>query len=155
MKTLTTILAAAALALGLASTAEAGLSVRLPSTPSLAPSLVHKAGCYDDCEEYLEAAQEAREEVQEQAAEYAEEAEEYGYRPHRGRRHARTEPSARYEKPAAAERTPKSKIAEESPKASDKASESSEGKSKVAANAKGTCKQYFPSIGQSLSVACE
>ncbi len=148
MTTLPIAFAAAALALGLASTAQAATSVRLAGAgQALHQSLVHKVGCYDDCEEYLEAVEEAREEAAAYAEEAAEEADEYGYRPRRA--HHRVRSSAHSEKPAS---PAKAKSAEDSPKATPK---SSDGKSKVAANAKAACKQYFPSIGQALSVPCE
>jgi len=140
-------LAAAALALGLSSTAEAAMSVRLSGVPSL----VHKAGCWDeDCEEYLEALQEAREEAREGAAEaaeeYAEEAEEAaeeGYRPRRVRRHTRRA------RPAAVESAPKPQpVKAVTPKASVK-------KSDVAVNTSAGCKQYSPATGMILSVPCE
>jgi hypothetical protein len=144
-------LAAAALALGLSSSAEAAMSVHL----SGAPSLVHKAGCWDeDCEEYLEALQEAREEAREAAAEaaeeYAEEAEEAaeeGYRPRRARRH-----HTRRARPAVTERAPKPQpVKAATPKASVK-------KRAVAVNTSPTtasCKQYSPATGMVLSVPCE
>ena len=147
MKSLPLSLATAALALGLASTAQAGMSLRLGA----APSLVEKAGCYDECEYYLEAiqeareeAQEAREEAREEAAEYAEEAEEYGYRPRRAPRR-QAMPSARVEKAA--------KSAAKSSEVEAPATPSAK-KKDVAVNA-GTCKQYSPATGMILSVPCE
>ena len=146
MTSLPLTLAAAALALGLASTAQAAMSPRLTG----APSLVVKAGCYDECEYYLEALQEAREEAREaaqEAAEYAaEEAEEYGYRPRPMRRRQRVAKPARIERPAA---KTVSKASEDAP------ATASGSKKAVAVNAPATCRQYSPATGMILSVPCE
>ena len=119
------------------------MSVRAPS----APSLVTKAGCYDECEYYLEAIQEAREEAREaaqEAAEYAaEEAEYYGYQPRRARRRSRVAKPVKIDKPAT---KTVAKVAEDEP-ASASAKD-------VAVNS-GTCKQYSPATGMILSVPCE
>ena len=142
MNTLPIAFAAAALAVGLATTAQAAPPLHLPD----APSLVQKAGCYDACEEFMEAVEEAREEAFEAAAEYAEEAEEYGYRPRRPHRRARAQHRA--EGKAAAETAPKAKSGKEaSPKTSAKSRD-------VAVNAADGCKQYFPATGMTLSVPC-
>jgi len=145
MKSLPLSLAAGALALGLAASAQAAMIVPHPGVSSV----VEKAGCYDECEYYLEALQEAREEAREaaaEAAEYAaEEAEEYGYRPRRAsRRQAHTVQRAK--KPAV--KAASSKSVEEQPL------ETSGKKKDVAVNT-GTCRQYSPATGMLLSVACE
>ncbi len=147
MKSLPLSLAAGALALGLATSADAAMRVPVPG----APSLVQKAGCYDDdCEYYVEALEEAREEAHEAAAyaaeEYAEQAEEYGYsRPRSSRRQAM--PSLRADKPDAPAKPAKS-VEDKSPKTSAK-------KKDVAVNTTATCKQYSPATGMLLSVPCE
>jgi hypothetical protein len=147
MKSLPLSLAVGALALGLASSAQAAMIVPLPGTSTI----VEKAGCYDECEYYLEAMQEAREEAREaahEAAEYAaEEAEEYGYRPRRASRRQRMAKPAQVEKPSALKNVAK---------ASDEAApaKASGAKKDVAVNT-GTCKQYSPATGMLLSVACE
>jgi hypothetical protein len=148
MKTLTLASAAAALALGLAATAQAAPSLRLSGVPSL----VQKAGCYDECEEYMEAVEEAREEAYEAAAEAAEEAAEYGYNPRRSRRQARaqereSEQPHMVEKPTADKNAGKS--AKEEPAAVAPA------KKAVAVNTQTNCKQYSPATGMLLSVPCE
>ncbi|HEY7669442.1 MAG TPA: hypothetical protein VH852_02285 [Hyphomicrobium sp.] len=154
MKVSSITLAAALLAAGLASTAEAAMSVRAAG----AASIVHKA-CYE-CEDYLEAVYEAREEAREAAAERAEEraeeAEEYGYsRPSAGRRQ-RVMPTARLEKPApvASQAKPaKDESAKAEPAKTEAAKTSA--KSDVAVNAPTNCKQYSPATGLLLSVPCE
>jgi hypothetical protein len=160
MKTSAVVSAAALLALGAVSTAHANPVFHLSG---LSP-LVHKVGCWDECEEFLEAVEEAREEAvearaaareaaEEAAAEYAEERESYGYRPQRSGRQARA-----MEQP---DPTPKAKGAKDStPKSSD--GKASDNKPKaplktkdVAANGLTTCKQYSPATGMLLSVPCE
>jgi hypothetical protein len=151
MKSLPLSLAVGALALGLASSAQAAMSVHRPHTPSL----VEKAGCYDECEYYMEAAEEAREEAHEAAAyaaeEYAEQAEEaaeYGYsRRSSGRRRGRTASPTIAETPAAAKKPSKS--------VEEKSTTPSAKKKDVAVNASGNCKQYSPATGIILSVPCE
>jgi hypothetical protein len=138
-----TVFSAAALAVGLAATAEAAPRSRLPGMPSL----VEKAGCYDECEEYMEAVQEAREEASEAAEYAAEEAAEYGYSQHRPRRQARAEPREEAPPPKADKPADKS-AKDESPKVSP-------AKKAVAANTQTNCKQYSPATGMLLSVPCE
>ena len=147
MKSLPLSLAAGALALGLATSAQAAMRVPAPN----APSLVQKAGCYDDdCEYYLEALEEAHEAAQEtaeEAAEYAaEQAEEYGYRPRRASRR-RAMPSIQADKSDAPAKPSKS-VEEQPAKTSAKTKD-------VAVNTKTTCKQYSPATGMLLSVPCE
>jgi len=149
MNTLPIALAAAALAVGLASTAQAAPTLPLPSPPSL----MQKAGCYDECEEFMEAVEEAREEAYEAAAEAAveaaEEAEEYGYRPRRASRRDRALPPARMvEKPAVGTAPTSRSGKEASPTTSAKTTD-------IAVNVSGGCKQYFPATGITLSVPCE
>jgi hypothetical protein len=96
--------AAAALATGIATTAEAGF--RVPSIGSA--SLATKVYCDEYCEEYVEAVREAREEAAEEAAARAEEAEEYGYeRPRSRRQMRRAAPSQRKARGAVAADKPR------------------------------------------------
>jgi hypothetical protein len=115
-----------------------------------AATVVHKAGCYDECEYYYEALQEAREEAREAAEESAayaaEEAEEYGHRPRSSRRQARIAPPANV---AATTKAAAKSSKEEAPaKAAGPVKD-------VAVNAPAGCKQYFPATGITLSVPCE
>jgi hypothetical protein len=141
-------LAAAALALGLAPAAEAGFSLRLPG----AASVVHKAGCDEDCAEYVE---ELAEEAE--APEYDEE-EVYVPRARAVERRPRAEPAARK---ASAPDADVDRAAAKSPSAFKKDDEdtaepkTSDSKRAVAVVSPGNCKQYFPSVGMTLSVPCE
>jgi hypothetical protein len=152
MKTVPMLAAAALIAAGLTSTAQANPAFYLSG---LSP-LVQKVGCWDECEEFLEAVEEAREEASEARAEareaaedateeYAEELEEYGYRPRRTHRQAHAQ--ARTMQKPEAETAPESKSAKEN-KAPAKTKN-------VAVNAPATCKQYSPATGMLLSVPCE
>jgi phosphoglycerate dehydrogenase-like enzyme len=144
MKPISAPLAAALLALGAASSAQANPAFYLSGLSPLA----QKVGCWDACEALLEAVEEAREDAREAAEdaaeEYAEELEAYGYNPRRAHR-----------QPRALEHAPKLKRLEATgAKASDNAP-AAKTKKDVAVNTPATCKQYSPATGMLLSLPCE
>lgn len=147
--------AAAALAVAIAPAAQAGFNLRLGGAASLVPnSLMHKASCDEDCEEYLEEREDARE-----SAGYDDE----DYAPARRgvRRQPRVVPAARktsadsaaVERPASSSKSESAKEGTADPKTSD--SKTPDSKNAVAAVPAGGCKQYFASVGMTLSVPCE
>lgn len=137
--------AAAALAFATAPTAQAGFNLRLGG----ASSLVHTAGCDEDCAEYLEERAEERDYQREEAAEHAED-EGYGLRRRGMARQRQVMPAGR-ESPGRAAKS-SSKSGDDEDVAEPKKTDSEKA---VAAAPPGGCRQYFPAVGMTLSVPCE
>ncbi len=163
--------AAAALAVGISPAAEAGFIAPL-SVATSTPSLVHKSGCEDECEEYME----ERAAVMEERAAATEEAVEEGYAAsYAPRRHAaREERAAPSDRRARAEaergaRAAKSATQSEGKSAAETNSakkdaeaitkpapaKSTDANSTIASTVSRNCKQYFASVGMTASVPCE
>ena len=150
--------AAAAFAVTFAPAAEAGFNLRVGG----ATSLVQKAEWdAEDAADYIEERAEAREEAYEDS-DALEDGEGTYPRQRSARRQSRPRAKVRdtaqaREKPAQAS-TETSKTADVSDKPETKKSEAkkTEAKSAVAAaDGSRSCKQFFPSVGMTLSVPCE
>jgi hypothetical protein len=150
MNKLLIAVAAAAFAGALAPCAEAGFNLRLPAAAMRAHAAPVKAvGCDEDCVEYLE----------DQGYELLEPADGNDDEPDTPRRSS-------FAREARSERVVrKSERAQESAQVSAKgtgkddskqaAPKSPEPKKAVASATPGSCRQYFPSAGMTLSVPCE
>jgi hypothetical protein len=153
MNKLLIAVAAAALAGALAPCAEAGFDLHLPAAPTrMHASPVKSVGCDEDCAEYLE---DKGYELLERADARDEEVDT----PRRSlAREAREEPVVRRAHAAADQPTSVSKSEaprdskDENKQATPKSPES---KKAVASATPGSCRQYFPSVGMTLSVPCE
>jgi hypothetical protein len=154
------LIAVAAAALGVAGGASAA---PFPAETRASHSIVAKAGCWDECEDFYEAVEEAREEASE-AAEESEDAEdrEDAYRPGRAERRTRAvEHPAREKAAVPTKRSTRAARAEERaepavpPAPKKEKTAEPPAKSDVAVNDAPACKQYAPAVGMVISVACE
>ncbi len=149
--------AAAAFAVTFAPAAEAGFNLRVGG----ATSLVQKAEWdAEDAADYIEERAEAREEAYEDS-DALEDGEGTYLRQRSARRQSRPRAKVRdtaQAKPAQASTETPSKTADVSDKPETKKSDAkkTEAKSAVAAaDGSRSCKQFFPSVGMTLSVPCE
>jgi hypothetical protein len=152
MNKLLIAIASAALAGALAPCAEAGFNPHPPAAAARThASPVKTVGCDEDCAEYLE---DRGYELIERAGPGDEEVD--APRRRSLAREAREEPVVRRARAAADQRASKSETPQDSKDENKQATpKSPEPKKAVASATAGKCRQYFPSVGMTLSVPCE